>query len=280
MAVRCRSPSARRRSGTSTTSRCACSTELREADVVLCEDTRHTRGAARPPRDRGARSSPTTSTTRPSAIAELLPRLAGRRADRARLRCRAARDLRSRARGSCGRRSTPGVPVTVLPGPSAVETALVASGLVGERYRFVGFLPRGAGGARGALGGARARGRWPVVAFESPQRLPARRCARSRRPTPERDGRRVPRADEALRGGRARHGRRARRRGSPSRRRARSRSCSARRRRARRTSDAGARRRGRARRGGAAAPARGGGRLAADRRVAQRALPRLSVARY
>jgi 16S rRNA C1402 (ribose-2'-O) methylase RsmI len=35
-----------------------------------------------------------------------------------------------------------GVPVTVLPGPSAVETALVASGLVGERYAFLGFLPR------------------------------------------------------------------------------------------------------------------------------------------
>ena len=32
--------------------------------------------------------------------------------------------------------------MTVLPGPSAVETALVASGLVGERYAFVGFLPR------------------------------------------------------------------------------------------------------------------------------------------
>src|SRR5439155_512960 len=37
-----------------------------------------------------------------------------------------------------------GVRVTVLPGASAVETALVASGLVGDRYRFVGFLPRGA----------------------------------------------------------------------------------------------------------------------------------------
>ena len=32
-----------------------------------------------------------------------------------------------------------GVPVTVLPGPSAVETALVASGLVGERYRSSAF---------------------------------------------------------------------------------------------------------------------------------------------
>ena len=48
-----------------------------------------------------------------------------------------------------------GVPVTVLPGPSAVETALVASGLVGERYQFLGYLPRGDEGARRALVRAR-----------------------------------------------------------------------------------------------------------------------------
>ena len=36
------------------------------------------------------------------------------------------------------------MPVTVLPGPSAVDTALVASGFPAERYQFVGFLPRGA----------------------------------------------------------------------------------------------------------------------------------------
>ena len=35
-----------------------------------------------------------------------------------------------------------GVAVTVLPGPSAVETALVASGLAGEQYRFLGYVPR------------------------------------------------------------------------------------------------------------------------------------------
>ena len=35
-----------------------------------------------------------------------------------------------------------GLEVTVLPGPSAVETALVASGLIGERYTFLGYLPR------------------------------------------------------------------------------------------------------------------------------------------
>ena len=63
--------------------------------------------------------------------------------------------------------------MTVLPGPSAVETALVASGLAGDQYRFLGYLPRTRAGACGALAGARARGRIPTVAFESPKRLPA-----------------------------------------------------------------------------------------------------------
>ena len=64
-----------------------------------------------------------------------------------------------------------GLSVTVLPGPSAVETALVASGLVSERYQFLGYLPRG----EAALGAIwEELGRWPyaAVAFESPQRLP------------------------------------------------------------------------------------------------------------
>jgi 16S rRNA (cytidine1402-2'-O)-methyltransferase len=64
-----------------------------------------------------------------------------------------------------------GVAVTVLPGPSAVETALLASGLVTERFAFVGFLPRKAG-ELAALWEELAPWRWPVVAFESPQRLP------------------------------------------------------------------------------------------------------------
>jgi 16S rRNA (cytidine1402-2'-O)-methyltransferase len=65
-----------------------------------------------------------------------------------------------------------GVPVTVLPGASAVETALVASGLVGERYQFLGFLPRGAK-ALSEVWAELERWSWPAVAFESPQRLPA-----------------------------------------------------------------------------------------------------------
>jgi 16S rRNA (cytidine1402-2'-O)-methyltransferase len=65
-----------------------------------------------------------------------------------------------------------GAVVSVLPGASAVETALVASGLVSERYAFVGFLPRRAG-ERTALWEELAGWHWPVVAFESPQRLGA-----------------------------------------------------------------------------------------------------------
>jgi 16S rRNA (cytidine1402-2'-O)-methyltransferase len=62
-----------------------------------------------------------------------------------------------------------GLPVEVLPGPSAALTALVASGLPAERWRFVGFLPRKKGELRRLLsedGGT-------LVAFESPRRVPA-----------------------------------------------------------------------------------------------------------
>lgn len=58
--------------------------------------------------------------------------------------------------------------VEVLPGPSAVTTALVASGLPPDRWRFEGFLPRRGGELERLL-----RASETVVAFESPRRLPA-----------------------------------------------------------------------------------------------------------
>jgi 16S rRNA (cytidine1402-2'-O)-methyltransferase len=64
-----------------------------------------------------------------------------------------------------------GVPVTVLPGASAVETALVVSGFAAERYQFLGYLPRGES-ALGAVWDELRRWPWPAVAFESPRRLP------------------------------------------------------------------------------------------------------------
>ncbi len=62
-----------------------------------------------------------------------------------------------------------GLEVEVLPGPSAPLTALVASGLPGERFRFVGFLPRRAAELERVLGEAPDT----LVAFESPGRLAA-----------------------------------------------------------------------------------------------------------
>src|ERR671922_538546 len=115
--------------------------ELRFADLVLCEDTRHTRVLL----DRHgikARLLSYHEHNEAKRTAELLPRLAA--GERVALVSDAglpgvsdpgARLVRAALDAS--------VDVTVLPGPSAVETALVASGFAAERYQFVGFLPRG-----------------------------------------------------------------------------------------------------------------------------------------
>ncbi len=63
-----------------------------------------------------------------------------------------------------------GLPVTCLPGPSAVTTALVLSGLPADRFCFEGFAPRRAGERRRWLQALVAEPR-ACVFFESPHRL-------------------------------------------------------------------------------------------------------------
>lgn len=63
-----------------------------------------------------------------------------------------------------------GVPVTVVPGPSAVTTALVLSGLPPDRFCFEGFLPRRPGERRSRLAELAAEPR-TMVFFEAPHRL-------------------------------------------------------------------------------------------------------------
>jgi 16S rRNA (cytidine1402-2'-O)-methyltransferase len=144
--------------------------ELREADLVLCEDTRRTRGLlAR--HGVSARLLSLHEHNEARRSAEVLPRLeAGERVA-------LVSDAGLPAISDPGARLLSaaleaGVPVTVLPGPSAVETALVASGLGGSRYQFVGYLPRGER-ALAALWEELSGWAHPVVAFESPQRLPS-----------------------------------------------------------------------------------------------------------
>jgi 16S rRNA (cytidine1402-2'-O)-methyltransferase len=63
-----------------------------------------------------------------------------------------------------------GIPVDVVPGPSAAVTALVLSGLPTDRFVFEGFLPRRAGQRRARLRDLVAERR-TMVLFESPRRL-------------------------------------------------------------------------------------------------------------
>ncbi len=64
-----------------------------------------------------------------------------------------------------------GVPVTVVPGPSAVTAALAVSGLPTDRWVFEGFLPRRRGERRSRLTEL-AGERRTLVILEAPHRLP------------------------------------------------------------------------------------------------------------
>ena len=143
--------------------------ELAEADTVLCEDTRRTRVLL----DRHGISAKLVSLHRyneAARVAELVPRLvAGERL--ALVSDAGLPGVNDPGARLIAAAVEAGVPVTVLPGPSAVSTALVASGFAAERYQFLGYLPRGEKALAALWQELRA---WPhaVVAFESPQRLP------------------------------------------------------------------------------------------------------------
>jgi len=144
--------------------------ELGEADLVLCEDTRRTRILL----DRHGLSARVLSYHEHNEARrtdEVLPRLL--EGERVALVSDAGLPVVSDPGARLVAASLAAdVPVTVLPGASAVETALVASGFAGERYQFLGYLPRG-GKALQALWDELAGWPHPAVAFESARRLPA-----------------------------------------------------------------------------------------------------------
>ena len=143
--------------------------ELAAADVVLCEDTRHARKLLER-HGIEARLRSYHQHNEASRVAELLPRLqAGERV--ALLSDAGLPGISDPGARLVAAAQAALVPVTVLPGPSAVETALVASGLVSDQYRFLGYLPRREP-EREALWEELAGWPHPAVAFESPRRLP------------------------------------------------------------------------------------------------------------
>jgi 16S rRNA (cytidine1402-2'-O)-methyltransferase len=138
---------------------------LAEADVIACEDTRHTR----------------VLLERHSIAASLVS--LHEHNERARAKELAARMRAGAVVALVSDAGTPlisdpgfalvreclaaGIEVQALPGPSAVTTALVTSGLPAERWIFVGFLPR----RRAELVRLLASAAQTLVAFESPRRL-------------------------------------------------------------------------------------------------------------
>ena len=140
---------------------------LREADVVACEDTRRTRVLL----DRYGVSARLVSYhehNERERAAELVERMRG--GETVALVSDSGMPLISDPGYVLVRSSVAaGLPVEVLPGPSAAIAALVASALPADRWRFVGFLPRRRGELRRLLGEPDGT----LVAFESPRRLPA-----------------------------------------------------------------------------------------------------------
>ncbi len=138
---------------------------LRDADVIACEDTRRTRKLL----DRYAVAAELVSYhehNEARRAAELVERLSA--GQTVALVSDAGMPLVSDPGYELVRACVAaGIEVEVLPGPSAVLAALVASALPSDRWRFTGFLPRKRGELRRVLEEADVT----LVAFESPRRL-------------------------------------------------------------------------------------------------------------
>jgi 16S rRNA (cytidine1402-2'-O)-methyltransferase len=142
-------------------------TTLREADVVACEDTRHTRVLLDRHAIRAAELVSLHEHNEAQRAGVLAERVLGGAV--VALVSDAGMPLISDPGYATVRACLDaGARVEVLPGPSAVVTALVASGLGSEPWRFAGFLPRRRGDLERAFGAGET-----TVCFESPRRVAA-----------------------------------------------------------------------------------------------------------
>ena len=140
---------------------------LKESSVVFCEDTRRTRNlmahfGLSTPLERYDESSERSV----DRVLECV-----RRGDAVSLVSDGgAPGVSDPGRKAVAAARREGLPVTSLPGPSAVTAAVAGSGLPGDSFVFLGFLPRATSKRRRALQEAGALGRTLVV-YESPFRV-------------------------------------------------------------------------------------------------------------
>ena len=141
---------------------------LKEADVIACEDTRHTQKLLQHygiHKEMVSYHAHNELTRAPELIIEL------EQGAKAALVSDAGMPVVSdpghRLVTLCLRHHIPVIPV---PGPSAFIAALAASGLPTEEFLFVGFLPSRAGARRKALDALKAEPR-TMVFYEAPHRL-------------------------------------------------------------------------------------------------------------
>ncbi|OJW25434.1 MAG: 16S rRNA (cytidine(1402)-2'-O)-methyltransferase [Rhodospirillales bacterium 69-11] len=147
---------------------------LRNSDVILCEDTRH---SARLLAGIGAhaRTEPLHEYNEDSRIAPVLGML--RAGKRIALISDAGTPLVSDPGYRLVRAAiAAGLPVTGVPGPNAAVLALVLSGLPPQPFLFLGFPPPRQAARRSAFGALRAAERAGLSAtliwHEAPHRLP------------------------------------------------------------------------------------------------------------
>jgi 16S rRNA (cytidine1402-2'-O)-methyltransferase len=142
---------------------------LAAADVIFCEDTRRARkllSAAGIPAPRLViMHQHNEAVSAPYAV-----QLAGEGATVAVVSDAGMPGISDPGERVVGLARLAGIPVEVIPGPSAVLTALVASGLPAGRFCFEGFLPR-KGARRAARLAAIASRDCTTVLFEAPHRV-------------------------------------------------------------------------------------------------------------
>ncbi len=141
---------------------------LRDADLVACEDTRRTATLLR----HVGSSAPMVAShehNEASRALDLVARIQGGQ------NVVLVSDAGMPVVSDPGARAvdaaiSAGIDVTVIPGPSAVETALVMSGFTAEQFVFVGFFPRKTAQRR-ELFAQWAGFAGSLVGFESPHRV-------------------------------------------------------------------------------------------------------------